>query len=205
MADHGITLADLNTAHDAYQEIEPRGLFYKAARELVDLAIQGRTALTVAETLGVLLQTWNKNAFRFKKKNFDARYIDEIQSLLRRHEMPLAAYRKQKIEELDEGVRANVVSMFEEFEEVLGPVGSAKALHLLAPELFPLWDRAIAIKCGVRLGHAGTNGDRYWRFMEHARDQCTELRREGATGTLLKLIDEYNYCRYTRKVPNLVG
>jgi hypothetical protein len=95
MADHRITLADLNIAHEAFQEIEPRGLFYKAARELVDLAFQRRTSLTVAEALAVLLQTWNKNYYRFHK-DFDARHFDEIEELLGRYEVPLAAYRKQK-------------------------------------------------------------------------------------------------------------
>src|SRR5437868_4192158 len=129
-ADHQIALADLNTAHEAFEELEPRGLFYKAASELVDLALQRRTSLTVAEALAVLLQTWNKNFYRFHRA-FDARHFAEIEGLLLRHEVQLKAYRKQKIEELDDRVRPDVVSMFEEFEAVLGPVGSAKALHLL--------------------------------------------------------------------------
>jgi hypothetical protein len=202
MADHQITLADLNAAHEAFEEVEPRGLFYKAASELVDLALQGRSSLKVAEALAVLLQTWNKNFYRFQE-DFDARHFDEIEGLLRRYKEPLKAYRNQKIEELDDRAKPDVVSMFEEFEAVLGPVGSAKALHLLAPEMFPLWDQVIAIKCGVRLGKRGKNGDRYWQFMERARRQCLQLRKEGATGSLLKRIDEYNYCRFTLELPSL--
>src|SRR5437660_6908463 len=104
MADHRITLSDLNAAHEAFEGIEPRGLFYKAASELVALALKRRTSLTVAEALAVLLQTWNKNYYRFNKK-FDAEHFAEIEELLRRHEMPLRAYRKRKIEELNDRVR----------------------------------------------------------------------------------------------------
>jgi hypothetical protein len=202
-ADHRITLSDLDAARAAFEEVEPRGLFYKAAGELVDLALKRRTSLTVAEALAVLLQTWNKNFYRFHKE-FDAGHFAQIEELLRRHEVPLRAYRKQRIEELNDRVRPDVVSLFEEFEAVLGPVGSAKALHLLAPDFFPLWDMVIAAKCGMRLGETGTNGSRYWRFMERARRQCLELRSEGATGSLLKRIDEYKYCRFTRKVTSLI-
>jgi hypothetical protein len=205
MADHRISIADLKAAHEAFEVVEPRGVFYRAATELVALTLQGYSSLTVAEALAVLLQTWNKNAYRFKKRTFDARHFDEIEALLRRHEGPLAAYRAQKLEHLDPEIRADVVAMFERFEGVLGPVGAAKTLHLLAPALFPLWDVAIARGRGLPLLRAGANGDRYWQFMLLVRAQCLDLRRQGATGNLPKLIDEYNYCRYTKKVLCLVG
>lgn len=45
-----------------------------------------------------------------------------------------------------ESVRPNeettICDLFRDFEQ-LGPVGAAKALHLLAPNVFPLWDRAV--------------------------------------------------------------
>jgi hypothetical protein len=170
----------------------------------VYLALEHRTSLTISEALAVLLQTWNKNFYRFHRK-FDARHFADMEGLLIRHREFLTVFRKKRIEEVDNQARPDIVRTFQEFEAVLGPVGSAKALHLLAPEFFPLWDLAIAAKCGVRLGEIGTNGERYWRFMKRARRQCLELRREGVTGNdLLKRIDEYNYCRFTRKVPGLV-
>ena len=81
----------------------------------------------------------------------------------------------------------------------MGPVGTAKALHLLAPGLFPLWDRDIAKAYGLALGEAGSNGKRYWRFMLIAKQQCLELsRQEPSCKNPLKSIDEYNYCKYTK-------
>src|SRR5262249_34418575 len=151
---------------------EPRGLFYRAATELIRLSAQGQTKLTLAEALAVLLQTWNRNAYRFGQRKFDTRHFEEIEGLLRRYRKPLAYYRRERIERISARARNQVVAMFKEFEVVLGPVGAAKALHLMAPQLFPLWDVAIAKGYGVPLRRVGANGDRYWRFMELAQRQC---------------------------------
>jgi len=97
--------------------------------------------------------------------------------------VPTGTYRNQKIEELDDRVKPDVVTMFEEFENVLGPVESAKALHLLAPEIFPLWDIG---NCGEMPGvRSRDRNDTVTAtgFMERARRQCLELRLEGATGS----------------------
>ena len=41
----------------AFEENEPRDIFYRAATELVALALQGSTTVSVAEALAVLLET----------------------------------------------------------------------------------------------------------------------------------------------------
>jgi hypothetical protein len=83
----------------------------------------------------------------------------------------------------------------------VGAVGAAKALHLLGPAFFPLWDRKIAAKYGQALLAIGLNGDRYWRFMLISQSQHRDLSRHGYQDRrdLLKGIDEYNYCKYTCK------
>jgi len=100
---------------------------------------------------------------------------------------------------LNRAERTTISTLFQGFERVLGPVGAAKALHLLAPGLFPLWDRAIADAYCLTLGQAGSNGDRYWRFMLIAKQQCLELSwQEPGCKNPLKSIDEYNYCKHTK-------
>jgi len=109
----------------------------------------------------------------------------------------LARVREATIENLPCGDRPRVVALFRSFEKVLGPVGAAKALHLLAPRLFPLWDGAIARKYRVGLKKAGQNGEGYWAFMQICRRQCEAL---GAMdGNPLKALDEYNYGKYTKE------
>lgn len=53
------TIHDLDQSHKDFEILEPRDLFYRAATELVDLAISGKTKLSLAEAIAVLLQTWN--------------------------------------------------------------------------------------------------------------------------------------------------
>jgi hypothetical protein len=199
MADNQITTADLEAARAVFNEVEPRGVFYRAATELLRLALEGQTALTVAEALAVLLQTWNKTLYRFKKRTFNEEHFQDIERLWKRYQRDLLAYRQQTIMDLDqqETTKAAVVDIFKEFERVLGAVGAAKALHLLAPQLFPLWDDAITKGYSRRLRGARSNADRYWGFMLVAKEQCSYLSGGVDHRTLLKRIDEYNYCRYT--------
>jgi hypothetical protein len=197
MSSDRITPADVKAARDSFETNEPRDLFYRVATELVDLALRGATSLTVAEALAVLLQTWNKTYYQYRK--FDNAHFASIAQLLVTHQGRLAGYRKRTIDNLDRTDRTIVSTLFQAFERVLGLVGAAKALHLLAPGLFPLWDRAIADAYGLALGGAGSNGDRYWRFMLIAKQQCLELsRQDSGCKNPLKSIDEYNYCKYTK-------
>jgi hypothetical protein len=198
MADQAITLGDVKRARAAFEANESRDLFYRAATELVALALHGKTSLTVAEALAVLLQTWNRSYYRYRK--FDDAHFTSIEGLLSEHKTELAKYRNQTIDNLDDRDRTTVANLFQAFEAVLGPVGAAKALHLLAPTVFPLWDRAIADAYRLALGRAGSNGERYWRFVLISRRQYLGLKREDPDlKSPLKSIDEYNYCKYTKE------
>jgi hypothetical protein len=91
-----------------------------------------------------------------------------------------------------------LVPLFEEFEVVLGPVGAAKTLHLIAPNFFPLWDRKIATAYGHSLGPQGRNGAKYVRFMHKTKAQCKECGGLVGRRNPLKAIDEYNFGKFTR-------
>jgi len=188
-----ITIKNIKKARRAFEKNEPRDLFYRASGVLVDLAIDGKITLSIAESIAVLLQTWNKAYYRFRK--FDAGHYREIERLLQNHLISLKHYRKLTIENLDCNDVQKIRSAFEDFEKVLGPVGAAKSLHLIAPLVFPLWDRAIAKKYKTPLKKAGKNADNYIAFMQATRQQCVWLRKQGEARNLLKAIDEYNYCK----------
>jgi hypothetical protein len=88
--------------------------------------------------------------------------------------------------------------VFASFDALLGPVGAAKALHLLAPRFFPLWDTKIANAYGFR-PRRGRSADSYLDFMELVQVQCGRLGGEKAMGRdALRALDEFNYCRYTK-------
>ena len=193
-----IKINEIKKARSVFEANEPRDLFYRAATELVRLAVDNKTSLSVADALAVLLQTWNRSYYRFRK--LDVGHFKKLDLLYRKHRRRLTSYRNRAIERLRDDERPIVCDLFQEFEGVLGPVGAAKALHLLAPTFFPLWDRAIARAYDNALGKAGTNGPRYWQFMVIARRQSLELKGNNFDcGNILKRIDEYNYCKFTKR------
>lgn len=191
------SIEDIEAARQAFETIEPRGLFYRAATELVTLALDGKTSLSVAEALAVLLQTWNKMFYQYRR--FDSQHFADIERLISDHHSILIAFRQRSIESLKQEDESEIVRVFKAFEEVLGPVGAAKCLHLLAPRFFPLWDRAIAEAYGLPLRQKGKNADRYYDFIRIVRGQVQSLGGEQTIGrNPLKAIDEYNYCKYTK-------
>jgi hypothetical protein len=213
------TLAELEAARTYYESVEPRDLFYRAATELVDRAIREDTPLSLArgvldgairdaaplnlaEALAVLLRTWNSAFYRFHHRTFDAKHFADINDLVRRRRKSLLALRARSIESLSNADESEVKSLFAAFEGVLGPVGAAKALHLLAPRFFPLWDRAIAEGYHLSMKPQNSNDDNYWRFTKKTREQCKLIGwGKAIRRNPLKALDEFNYWRYTRKQP----
>jgi len=130
------SIQDIEAARQAFETNEPRDLFYRAATELVTLALDAKTSLTVAEALAVLLQTWNKMFYQYRR--FDRQHFTDIERLINDHHSILITFRQRSIESFNQEDDSKVARIFRVFEEVLGPVGAAKCLHLLAPRFFPL-------------------------------------------------------------------
>jgi hypothetical protein len=194
---HVPTIQEIEKAREVFESNEPRDLFYRAATALVELTMRDATSLNVTEALAVLLQTWNKAFYRYKK--FDHQHFSDIEHVVNHHQQALADFRQRSIESFCDTDEATVRGVFESFEKVLGPVGATKCLHLLAPRFFPLWDRAIARAYGLALRQRGKNAERYCHFMRITKEQVYELGGEQAIGrNPLKAIDEYNYCKYTK-------
>ncbi len=190
-----ITPNQLDQARILYEEIEPRGLAYRGARDIIRRADEGLSDLSPAEAVGMLLLSWNANYYRFRG-GFDEDHQREIDGLLRDWHADITFHRDRALEGLEDDEDA-IVDLFDDFASVLGPTGAAKALHVLAPRFFPLWDNGI--QKGYRIRR--TDGEGYFVFMLVTHDQCLELGGEAVWGdALVKRIDEYNYCRYTRKL-----
>lgn len=190
---------ELAWARARFQELEPRDLFYRVASTLLAGVIDGsETRFTLGEAVAVLLMSWNSNYYRFRKP--DPTHVLQIETLVDGRLGFLMSMRSRRIDDLHEVDMEAVRSLFEDFDNLLGPVGAAKALHLLAPAVFPIWDGAITIAYHCRLGPRGTNGVRYTAFMAITARQCRSLATQGdAPADMLKALDEWNYVRYTRK------
>ncbi|MGP8258692.1 MAG: hypothetical protein ACLQM6_01935 [Acidobacteriaceae bacterium] len=190
------TWEQLQRTRTLFQEYEPGDLFYRAAKELVALALDGKTHLSVAESLAALLQTWN--AKYYKLHPFDTEHFKALENLLSSRRSTIDAFRSRSIASMAAHEAQIVADLFTSFELVLGPVGAAKALHLLAPEFFPLWDRDITKAYRINLGAPGTNAAEFVRFMTIVVKQVAQLVSNGPCDGLLKRLDEYNYSRFTR-------
>lgn len=79
------------------------------------------------------------------------------------------------------------------------PVAVAKALHLLAPNFFPLWDDRIARKYGCY--YKKNPAEKYFLFCKITRDIADKVTNYDnlPEKPLIKLIDEYNYSKYTKE------
>lgn len=193
-----LTESDLITAHRSFQQNEPRDLFYRSARELVRLAIANQTEITLGEALGTLLQTWNKSFYRFHGK-FDEPHIQALEEAIGEYSENLTDWRDRHISSIRAEEIESIAEVFSAFEALVGPVGAAKALHLLAPKFFPLWDRAIAAGYGVGLKKLGMNANNYLKFIDITRQQVSDVRGSRLNrDEILKMIDEYNFCLITK-------
>ncbi len=110
------------------------------------------------------------------------------------------------IEALTDEHRTEVERVFAEFCEELHPVGAAKALHLLAPNLFLIWDNDIATLYGFprpqdRKVEPQEDAQRYWQFVQKVKCQVKLLREkygERLPKDLLKALDEWNMIKGKR-------
>jgi hypothetical protein len=128
----------------AFQERERRDAMYKTATFLVK-HFWGKPT-EVAEGLGVLLCIWN-HAF-YRNGLFD---YDQLEKCIACNQTVINGFRKRNILTYTPDDDRQIKPLFQAFLEALRicegkckgrgtPVGVAKALHLLAPGFFPIWD-----------------------------------------------------------------
>lgn len=194
---YAVSLEDLARARLAYERDEPRDLFYRVALAIILDAEAGRGQFSVVEGLAVLLQSWNLGYYRRARHPFDEAHYKAIGELLTANHTELMELRDRAIETMTDADRATVERLFDRFVAVLGPVGSAKTLHLLAPRWFPIFDNYIlqAFRVWGRDGHA------YWRFMTAIQAQVQMVGGEAAAGlNVVKALDELSFCRFTLRL-----
>jgi hypothetical protein len=187
----------------AFELHEPRDAMYKTATFLVD-HFWGRPA-EMADSLGVLLLTWNQAHYRYGSFDFS-----KLEAGIRKNFTTLEGYRTKSILQYTLDDDPIIEGLFVEFLAALAiaegkskgkqsPVAVAKALHLLAPGFFPLWDKKIASEYGCY--YLPRAAQKYLEFMKISQKIARTLQPDLAltTGkTLLKMIDEYNYSKHTK-------
>ena len=189
----------------AFNKHEKRNPMYKVAIELVSNSWGKWDKVT--DGLGVLLLTWNNALYRYGIFDFN-----KLETSLRRWRQELNQFRGRTIKSLNEKDEKTINAIFENLLRALisegkngklrkSPVAVAKALHLLAPDFFPLWDNEIAI--GYKCHWIGSEkaSEKYIQFCWASKRFVEYLRQlhipKDPDKSWLKLIDEYAYAKFT--------
>lgn len=199
-----ISLEEFRRGYLAFQKWEKRDAMYSIATFLVNY-YWGNPA-KLADSVGVLLLTWNNAFYRYGLFNFEM-----LEQCIRTNLTELDQYRKRTILDYEGADSMQIQNLFEQFREASkrldkygvearSPVSVAKALHMLAPGFFPLWDSKIAKAYGYN--YSSNPKGKYVAFCEDMKEIADKLHPhveiEETGKTLLKLIDEYNYAKYTQ-------
>lgn len=159
----------------------------------------------MADGMGVLLLTWNQAFYRYGSFNFSL-----LEDALRANMPAIERLRARDIQSLVEPDEPTIRQLFLAFLDVLqiaegkkkgsrSPVAVAKALHLLAPGFFPLWDDKIAR--GYECYYSPDPDRKYLTFAYKMQELARQLQEHvppDCGRTFLKLIDEYNYAKHTK-------
>lgn len=184
-----------------FKKHEKRDLMYKVATFLLK-HFWGKPK-DMADGLGVLLLTWNQAFYRYGELDYD-----DLENFLKRNMSIIESFKERDISSLSDDDEKLIKSLFNQLLDVLkieskkgprkSPVGVGKALHLLCPDFFPIWDEKIAraYKCYYDTDPS----DKYVQFCKINKKLSEIVSNYNITlnKTTLKLIDEYNYSKYTK-------
>jgi hypothetical protein len=187
-----------------FKKHEKRGAMYKVASFLLEY-YWGKPE-DMANALGVLLLTWNQAFYRYG--SFD---YEKLEKCIADNLALLGNFRNRDISSYSNEDASTIKAIFYEFLEALqieggkkggikSPVAVAKALHLLAPAFFPLWDDKIAR--AYECFYKQDPGKKYLLFCKLTKEMAGRYRSLfdlTSKETLVKQIDEYNYAKYTKQ------
>lgn len=158
----------------------------------------------MSDALTVLLLTWNWAFYRYGL--FDQSALD---TCLEKHWPAVEEFHEREIGSLTDDDAPAIRVLFDAMLNALriasgksagkrSPVATAKALHLLAPKFFPIWDQRIAR--AYRCPYYSAPAAAYQRFSMITRDIAVRVGPllPASPKSLLKQIDEYNYAHFTQ-------
>lgn len=149
----------------------------------------------------LLLSCWNFAA----RKTKDLRK-GKIEKLLKKTKKHFESLKDKTILDFDEDGQdgERIKNVYKEFKKVFDQTGASKALSLINPELFVMWDTKI--REGLRKRRIikkisnGEKAEHYLNFLEGIKNiikECNNLQNEICPGeTLAKKIDEYHYVKF---------
>jgi len=193
---------ELSRGVKEYVKNERRNPMYKIAINLVSGSWPN--SANVTDGLGVLLLTWNQAFYRYGSFDFN-----KLEQCIVTNTKKIESFRNRDIFSLEDSDEKDIIDLFDQFLDALkidggknngskSPVSVSKALHLLAPNFFPLWDKEIskAYDC-----YYAKNPDmQYIKFCYIMKEIAIKMKtyRLEQEKPVLKVIDEYNYSKFTK-------
>jgi len=193
----------LKAGIDAFEKNERRGYVYFIA--LTHIQQNWGKFLEMANGIKILLDVWHRNFYRFGQFN-----LDLLSECIRKNIQLIEAFCSRSILSLSNQDEDEIYKLFTQFLNALkagrsrSPVAGAKSLHLLAPEFFPLWDNYIANGYDTLWGNSFSGAYRYINFCWKIKDVVRQIADYDCIcdpvpkRSILKLIDEYNYSKFTK-------
>jgi len=180
---------------------EPRAFCYDLATQLISAAKDEAADnwydhIKTTKAILLLLFTWNFAARETKKLK-----IEDVGNLIRKSRDQLKFLGQFSIESVDDSAWAVIETVFSSFKTLLGQTGASKALSLLNPQLFVMWDTAIRKRLKKELIPGIGNGEipgNYVTFLKGVQRIIKEYRipEKLPQGSIIaKKIDEYHYVR----------
>jgi len=184
-----------------FEKREPRDAIYKVSSFFISYF--WKEPYNMAIGVGVLLLTWNRAFYRFGSFDFN-----KLENCIATNLEKLNSLRNRYITSLSKSDNKDINYLFKEFLEALqidsgkypgrkSPVAVSKALHLLAPDFFPIWDQKIAKAYGYN--YYKNPEKKYFLFCRIIKNIADKVEDYvvHSDKTLVKLIDEYNFSKYT--------
>ena len=180
---------ELHAAHVVYEEQEGRAYAYRLAWQIL-VGPPPVPGLTQIEAVDLLVRVWNPGSSYTRELS-----LHVIGELLAATAVAREAFVNRDITSLTEAERATVGDLYDSFRVTFAPVGAAKALGVLHPRFFPLWDTRIA---KAYVGQNFRKDPRYYlTFVDYCIEQCTAVGETDFGDSLLKVLDEWNFCIWT--------
>ena len=180
---------------------EPRAFCYNLATKYIDAAKKKNTKewyrdKRIVKGVLLLLFTWNFAARETKKLNFK-----NVGKLIEKNEARLRTLEKYTIETANQTAWPIVKSVFSNFKGLMGQTGASKALSLLNPKLFVMWDTKIRRRLRKTLIPGIENGESPKHYVIYLKGiqriiYDYQLKQKLPPRTIVaKKIDEYNYVK----------
>jgi hypothetical protein len=181
--------------------LEPRAFCYEIATQLINQAKRNSINswyedIETIKGILLLLYVWNFAAQKTKKLTYQ-----NVSKLLHKTKTNLEFVEKYSISTADNETWNIIKLIFDQFNKLFDQTGASKALSLLNPELFVMWDTAIRKRLNRELIPGimnGNNGEYYVVFLKGIQDIIKKYRiaeKLPENVVLAKKIDEYHYVR----------